>query len=352
MKINVPTFMPGVQDVERFANNGQVPNSAALAALANGFNSIAARNVRVLWRYWQPFTNMFDQATSPESYLVGAFWTGPACEKISILYGVTHSVNAAVNSPSIRTDIGTVASAAWGTTGTEVYFNRATAADARATPSQIYHAKVTQAVSRDTKYWFNTQVTDRARIAYMVILEEPSRTVDTDWLGIVNPGKFSATGPVYMQDIQDFVEASNELCKKQRPPLVCWNSKDVGSIDFTTTTWRNVISNGTEAAASTTQGYYVATENHRSRTRATFDVEYWTIARRVSGANNGEVRFESPALGVVSTITGITGASATYYSNTGTLAAQGVDKFDIQARVSATPTTVRVFAAGMMIHST
>lgn len=227
----IPTLTPSLSHPRRFANNGQVPPSAALAKLAYGIDYWAQHAGKLIAFQWDDLNDPFDPSSG--SRVASYAWTivGPACSAIKCLIGLAKASNAGASDPYVYityVNRSTGASA----DSDEIHYAANDTGTAVVAPSDIFHGKIIlDGLTPGVEYELSLNTANFARPIYWVAYEHNVETQLDDTLdGVVSPAPWVTEGPIMATDVQKYLEACTDLHQKGGQHLGFW----AGAMDAST----------------------------------------------------------------------------------------------------------------------
>jgi hypothetical protein len=193
-----------------------------------------------------------------------------------------------------------------------------------------------EGLDANTEYYVDIESNDGIRIMYLMAHEVSDAHADDGVAGIVDPTKFLTEGPIYDEHVTDLLDAGDKHWRHGGCHYLTWNPDYWNGGDpVTATTYTNVIDGTSTAYSSATPGVVLAAEHHGHAASSTAGpgVRIAVKAERTAGAGSLSVRLYNGADSIE--ITGITtGGVGDWYVASQNIP-DGIDKWDIQAKVTA-----------------
>jgi len=340
MALHLPSKVhPGAFNFELQNTNGRQPSPVTLRTLADGLNTVALYQTKLLAMRGQWLATYDDGGAGGTSVWPFYFRSGEGRRGVRFVLGLIDSSTSAT-SPHVDITIrdrsgATVASGS-------VYHNArdsGTPWDGNSVLNRTHLAtKDLVGLSADTEYTVEIEAQDYIAIAFMCALEIGAAHADDSINGIVDPSKFVVGGPIYDEHWQDLLDAGSRHWRHSGCHYLSW-AGDWGATSLPVASYgsyTNVIDGTSTTVSAATPGVVLASENHHTATTdpaVGSPVKMAVKARRTVGSGSLSVRLND-GTNVIS-VTGITtGGVDDWYTVTATLPSS-LNKWDIQAVVTS-----------------
>jgi hypothetical protein len=321
-KIPVQPVPPTGIAANRFFN-GVGPHAPDLRELGDYLNALLARRPRILYSHyvWRPYTTA--DATDRETQRF-ACHTGPLANKVRITC-VRFPAQARAASDSYAyweletelTGTGTT------TTGASIFGSGLYANDAAAEANFFSSSTQEFDVEPDTDYRFTLHQINAFDIVSVVAYEVPRAVLDSSVDSpIVNVTRISQGAGIYggatpSGAVHELHEVADKLWRRGGHPLMYWSRDGATALATTAGSAANIIDETTTPAA-TTYGWPVQLTYSGSLDSSDVGIVFWVNAYVSNALGTGTITLRDQANNVIATCS-VTGTSAAWYSDTGTL---------------------------------
>lgn len=315
-------------DSERFACNGQPPNPIGFQRLADGFNHIIGRRMKVV------MCRAANLASVPGGTANTGVWptyfrTGDAQTAFAVYAGLGQSDTSSAT-PYFQVSVYTASSEVVFAENVISYNGQQTGTGV--TLSEISHVStLVEGLTANTEYYAFFEGFNGVRPVYVLALLGGQKTVDTAVTPVCDPTSAVAEAPIYDLDMGRLVTASNNLWRHNGTHLMAWACNyDSAAAPATVATGYTDLLTGT----ADTRKFTIAAQYHTTLMRTTLPVKLAVKAERTAGAGTCDVRLYDGTNSIA--VTGIDQSKTdNWYTAPGTIPAATTTTWQIQALAQA-----------------
>jgi len=286
----VPPIRPNSIPEDRFAQNGDVPDQAALRRCAWAYNHASVHQRKVVFARYYDTQGTYTPATAAETTVYFSFRTGSNIEDLVFFFGLapatqTNGTNKAHCQAKIFDGTTTISAP-------EVYYPRVQSGAFQ--PSEVAWSRVrittADGLAPNTDYCGFVNQLHYSRLAALVIHEGADTTAVSSVTGVADPMAFEVNKPITDAACQNLAETGTELWQHNARQILSIGRDDSTSrFTVNSTTYTNIHSSDTAWSASS-PGYVINTQYHDTQ-KGDVPVELAIRCTRTGGAGDLNVRF-------------------------------------------------------------